>query len=136
MILGSLVFFYILLGIERSQLVQRLNTFIIPTVLILYGVLTTILMAMFVHRYNISFILPPFTFTSISPLPMNISYTLMVIFLVLRSISVVRQTKDSILWNVFWIAIASYLIGTLFWITEKNFCSTAGIVQYFHAGGV
>jgi len=129
MILGSLIFIYCMIDMQLIQnltkvtekskrpMILNLQRKILIFALFSYGIATCVIMAMYID----------------SPVPMNVSYAIMVVFIVFCSIILYRTSKDSDVKKFFWFSFCSYLIGALFWITEKNFCGNYPGVKYFHA---
>jgi len=122
MILGSLVFVYQMWDLLVTQKLQRWN-FCIPewmtvSLLVGYGALTTLMMAMWTH----------------SPLPMNLSYMFMVVFIIAASVKLYRDSTHSMTRRFFELALVCYLFACGCWMTEKYFCEQGmPVTQYLHA---
>jgi len=120
MILGSLVFVYMMRDIVFPSTNGRfwMPEWMTAAMLIGYGVLTSLFMALWTH----------------SPLPMNISYMLVVFFIIFAAIKTYRSATQPISRRIFELAIASYFFGSGCWLVEKYFCEAAmPISQYLHA---
>jgi dihydroceramidase len=122
MILGALVFVYQMWDILKHRNV-RLRKLWFPewltiSLLIGYGVLTTLFMALWTH----------------SPLPMNISYVLMVLFIIFSSIQMYRTAEQSLMKRTFEISLICYVFGCGCWLVEKHYCQGGmPVTQYLHA---
>jgi len=149
MILGSLVFVYISLDLRSSRLhktnggnlktsnnpgnaspnvFRRIwnllvsNLMIRGLVLLAYGVVTSILMAI----------------DTTNPIPMNVSYVFLVSFVILRCASIyLRATANTYAHNtlrrIFQVSLVFYLGGSISWLIEKHFCKNIFfIAQYLH----
>jgi len=121
MILGSLVYLYILLDLEdntqsfTNELKQRYN-WLLAFGLFVYGVITFFVMAFYVS----------------SPLPMNISYGILVAFLIIRSFFLWFTSKEPEIRKWFVVSCGNYLFGFFLWLIEKNFCHQFAFAQYLH----
>jgi len=119
MILGTLVFLYIATNLQ-SSFHRDHNVWkdrILLFGLIVYGLLTTILMSLFIQ----------------SPLPMNLSYILMVVILLFQSVAIYVRYPDSTLRSILLSCGACYIFGALCWIIEKSFCGQFAVTFYLHA---
>jgi dihydroceramidase len=122
MILGSLVFTYIALNLTDGESKQasygdswRNRALIVS--LILYGMLTTILMAVWTH----------------SPVPMNVSYIAMIMLIVGRTYMIFSKTPDSNIAFYYKFSVGCYIFGCACWLTEKFFCGHFEATRYLHA---
>jgi dihydroceramidase len=131
MILGTLVFIYIMLDfhapgesvLASSSYINTVNISkdsknkLLLGALLTYGFLTCLVMAMFTH----------------SPVPMNLSYVFMVAFLIIRASSIFYYTPSNVIKTLYILAFITYMSGATFWIIEKNFCSLfSPVTEYFH----
>jgi len=86
-------------------------------VLTLYGILTMITMVLYKN----------------SPLPMNISFVGMVVFIVYRGFRIYYENSDKSLRTYYLISAVAYSVGGTCWIVEKQFCRELFFVaQYLH----
>jgi len=130
MILGTLVFIYIVLDFQlpgasvissksfpnTMNISKEQKNKILIAALLCYGFLTCVIMAMFTD----------------SPVPMNLSYAFMVAFLVIRATSIFWTSKENPIKFLFKVAFVTYMSGATFWIVEKNFCKQLPSAEYFH----
>jgi dihydroceramidase len=120
MILGSLVFVYLMydLVVKSKKSKYWLPEWMTVSVLVGYAIVTSILMALWTH----------------SPLPMNISYMLMVVFIILSSIKLYREAKQPIMKRAFELSLMTFVFACACWMTEKYFCEAGmPVTQYLHA---
>jgi len=121
MILGSLVFFYQMWELVTSK--TKRGRFYIPewmtvSLLVGYGALTTLLMAIW----------------TASPLPMNISYTAMVLFIIVAAVRLYRDAEQPMMRRMFELSLLCYFFACGCWLTEKYFCQAGmPVTQYLHA---
>jgi len=121
MILGSLVFVYQMFDLLGSK--TKRGRFWIPewvtvSVLVGYAALTSLLMALWTH----------------SPLPMNISYMLMVFFIIASSVKLYRDAEQPLMRRIFELSLICYFFACGCWMTEKYFCEAGmPVTQYLHA---
>jgi len=120
MILGSLVFFYVMYDLVMKSKNGRfwVPEWVTVSLLVGYGALTTLLMALWTH----------------SALPMNISYVCMVVFIILSSVKLYRDAKQPIMRRVFELSLLCFFFACACWLTEKYFCEAGmPVTQYLHA---
>jgi dihydroceramidase len=121
MILGGLVFFYQMWELVRSK--TKLSFMFIPewitiTALIGYAALTSLLMAVW----------------TASPLPMNISYMLLVFFIIGASVKLYRDAEQPLMRRLFELSLICFFFACACWMTEKYFCQAGmPVTQYLHA---
>lgn len=121
MILGSLIFFYQMWELVKSK--TKRGILFIPewmtiTLLVGYGVLTSLLMAIW----------------TASPLPMNISYMGMVFFIIAASVKLYREAEQPLMRRLFELSLLCFFFACGCWMTEKYFCHAGmPVTQYLHA---
>jgi hypothetical protein len=120
MILGSLVFIYCMVDMQLVSLLENNPKkhhitslrWILTFFLTAYGIITGILMALYVNRFDLNLINSNIT----SPLPMNISYVAMVVFMTFRAVAIVYHSKDENIRTYFWVSLFFFMSGAIFWV--------------------
>jgi len=117
MILCCLVVFYLMLDVNNEISKYPLRKKIVVTTLTLYGIATIWMMAIYAN----------------SPLPMNLSFVLMIIFIFFRSLQLVFTTNDVIMKRLYILSLIASFSAGFAWIIEKTFCGSFTLTEYLHA---
>jgi len=128
MILGSMIFLFVMLELkpeEDNSNGNHANYYPVETNyfaligLTAYGILTCVVMAMFTH----------------SPLPMNVSYSFLVVCLIYKAVMLCNRSKNKIAARYFRLSWKLYVSGAILWMFEKYLCGffPLQVDQIFHA---
>jgi len=120
MILGSLIYAYIILDVQFLTWQRKMTR----------TVHLSVVLGLTLFACAMAYVMMS---DSSTHLPFILAWLGMVFYIAVGSFDIVWNLNDRFATRWFWISVMVYLIGGSIWLLERNFCGHMSAIQYLHA---